>query len=62
MWESAVILVIVAVAAALLACRAKKTLSGRGGCGCKYKKAPRCTMSDTEPLPNDDTDEGDNCE
>jgi len=37
MWkliESIIVIVAIAVAAAFLACRAKKTLSGEDGCGC----------------------------
>jgi len=53
MWESAVVLVIVGVAAALLACRARKTLSGKGGCGCG--KGPDCPVSSVDSLSADDS-------
>jgi len=38
LFESIVVLVAIGVAAALLACRAKKTLSGENGCECGKDK------------------------
>ena len=51
MWkfvESIIVLVVIAVTAAWLACRAKKTLSGEDGCGgCGKEKSCKPTSLDT---------------
>ena len=56
MWkifESIIVLVAIGVAAALLACRAKKTLSGADGCGCGKEKS--CPVKSLDALSSDDT-------
>ena len=64
LFESIVVLVVIGVAAALLACRAKKTLSGDAGCdGCGKDKC-RTVIPLDSLLPNrkaeeDDDDEND---
>ena len=54
MWkifESIIVLVAIGVAAALLACRAKKTLSGADGCGCGKDKS--CPVKSLDSLSDD---------
>jgi len=46
LFESIIVLVVIGVAAALLACRAKKTLSGEDGCGCGKEKSCKLTSLD----------------
>ncbi|MBL7220644.1 MAG: hypothetical protein ISS69_11065 [Phycisphaerae bacterium] len=63
MFESIIVLVAIGVAAALLACRAKKTLSGDDGCGCGKDKG--CPVKSLDALSSDgvaeeeDDDDGD---
>ena len=65
MWkifESIIVLVAIGVAAALLACRAKKALSGADGCGCGKEKS--CAVKSLNALSDDaagedDDDDGD---
>jgi hypothetical protein len=60
MWkifESIIVLVAIGVAAALLACRAKKTLSGEDGCGCGKEKS--CAVKSLDSLSAGDTAEED---
>ncbi len=66
MWkifESIIVLVAIGVAAALLACRAKKTLSGEEGCGCgKDKSCPVKSLdalSSGDSAEEEDDDDGD---
>ncbi|MDP6544949.1 MAG: hypothetical protein QGH60_13230 [Phycisphaerae bacterium] len=48
MFESIIVLVVIGVAAAFLACRAKKTLSGEDGCGCGKEKS--CAVKSLDSL------------
>jgi len=60
MWnwiEPIIVLVAIAVAAALLACRAKKTLSGEDGCGCGHGE--KCCASSLDSLLVEDGEKGD---
>jgi len=63
MFESIIVLVAVGVAAALLACRAKKTLSGDDGCECGKDKS--CPVKSLDALSSggaaeeEDDDDGD---
>ena len=59
MWtmiESIIVLVAIAVAAALLACRAKKTLSGDADCACGEDVCCSATLLDSL-FDNDESDE-----
>ena len=51
MFESIIVLVAIGVAAALLARRAKKTLSGADGCGCGKDKD--CALKSLDALSDD---------
>ncbi len=55
MLESIIVLVTIGVAAALLACHAKKTLSGADGCGCGKDKG--CAVKSLDALFSGDTAE-----
>ena len=55
--ESIIVLVAIGVAAALLACRAKKTLSGEDGCGCGKEKS--CAAKSLDSLSSADAAEED---
>ncbi len=60
MWhwiESIIVLVAIGVAAALLACRAKKTLSGEEGCGCGHEK--ECAAGSLDSLFVEDGEQAD---
>ena len=57
MLESIIVLVAIGVAAALLACRAKKTLSGADSCGCGKEKD--CTLKSLDALSSGDAAEED---
>ena len=57
LFESIIVLVAIGVAAALLACRAKKTLSGDAGCGCGKDKS--CAVKSLDALSAGDTAEED---
>ena len=64
MWtyvESIIVLVVIAVAAAWLACRAKKSLSGNDDCACGHDVC--CSATSLDSLSTDDetvaTDEAD---
>ena len=50
--ESMIVLVVIAVAAALLACRAKKTLSGEDGCACGH--GDECCATSLDSLSTED--------
>ena len=53
LFESIIVLVAIGVAAAFLACRAKKTLGGEDGCGCGNEKG--CTLKSLDSLSSGDT-------
>ncbi|MDP6635631.1 MAG: hypothetical protein QGG42_12070 [Phycisphaerae bacterium] len=55
LFESIIVLVAIGIAAALLACRAKKTLTGKDGCGCG--KSNSCTLTSLDALSSDDSSE-----
>lgn len=60
MWifiESIIVLVAIGVAAALLACRAQKSLSGEDGCGCGKKNS--CAAGALDSLSSGDSDDQD---
>ena len=60
MWtwiEPIIVLVAIALAAAFLACRAKKTLSGEDGCGCGHEK--ECAATSLDSLSTDAESEED---
>jgi hypothetical protein len=60
MWnwiEPIIVLVAIAVAAALLACRAKKTLSGEEGCGCGHEKECPASALDSLFVEDGETDD-----
>jgi|GEM_PF-4392773 len=62
LFESIVVLVAIGVAAALLACRAKKTLDGAGGadgCGGCGKEKSRTVIPLDSLLPKNETEEED---
>jgi hypothetical protein len=55
--ESIIVLVAIGVAAAFLACRAKKALGGEDGCGCGKEKS--CTARSLDKLSSGDNAEED---